>query len=125
MEHPDFVEGVSAKLIRRPAETPVWQPASLDEVSDADVEAFFTDEPTLQLLTTGDAAAYTSYPYGYIGLPREADVAAVIREGESRDKESVIQHFLEQKAHKAGVREKVEEILNRKTEARNGLLVWV
>ena len=30
MEHPDFIEGVTARLIRKPAQTPNWTPATLD-----------------------------------------------------------------------------------------------
>mgnify|MGYP001169931946 FL=1 len=47
MEHPDFVEGVSARLIRKPAQTPEWLKTTFDQVSETEVDSFFAD--TLRL----------------------------------------------------------------------------
>lgn len=125
MEHPDFVEGVSARLIRKPAEKPVWTVSELDQVSDEDVKAFFTNEPELQLLRTGgDRNAYKDYPHAWIGLPREAEVESVVRRGQAKTKDEVVASFVAAKDSKMGVREKVEEILNRRTETQDGVLVW-
>lgn len=126
MGHPDFVEGVSARLMRKPPEKPVWQPGSLDEVSWEDVDKFFVlpaGSDRLKLLNTGKGSQYTEYPHGWIGLPTEKDVEAVVKEG-GKSKDEVTKHFLQAKKQKLGVKEKVEEILDRKTKTENQGLVW-
>lgn len=124
MEHPDFVEGVSARLIAKPPQKPNWSPATLDEVSDADVEAFFSEPLTLELLNKGEGKAFADYPHAHIGLPRETEVEAVVKGSQKLDAEGVIKHFLQVKNGKMGVREKVEEILLRRTNEANGGLSW-
>ncbi|KAI9837262.1 MAG: hypothetical protein M1819_000336 [Sarea resinae] len=118
MEHPDFVEGVSARLLRKPAETPKWQPASIEESDDSVTEKFFTVEgdKRLQLLNEGAGTDYAEYPHAWIGLPSEREVERVVREGD-KTRAQVLQHFLRARNGKTGVREKVEEILQRKTRA--------
>jgi len=44
MGHPDFAEGIRARIIDKDRH-PRWRPASLDEVTTADVEAFFAPLP--------------------------------------------------------------------------------
>ena len=46
MEYPDFVNGVSAKLIHKPATKPVWNPPRLEEVQNSDVDRFFSEHST-------------------------------------------------------------------------------
>ncbi|KAL8947999.1 MAG: hypothetical protein Q9222_005781, partial [Ikaeria aurantiellina] len=56
MEHPDFVNGVSARLIHKPATKAVWEPSTLEAVTAEDVEAFFRieeGEEQLRLLSQG------------------------------------------------------------------------
>lgn len=124
MEHPDFVEGVSARLIRR--EDPKWSIASLDEVSDAEVESFFdtSSAAPLELLSMGTGSAYQDYPHAWIGLPREAEVERVVRDGEVTSRKAVVQHFVNAKNGKMGVKEKVEEILTRRTNETQSGLEW-
>lgn len=124
MEHPDFVEGVSAKLIHKPAKTPVWDPPTLDEVADVTVESFFDQPFTLELLSQGPETAYDDYPHAWIGLPRETEIEAVVKGSQRLDAEGVVQHFLRQKNGKMGVREKVEEVLARRTADNGGVLAW-
>ena len=125
MEHPDFVEGVSVKLIHKSKEQPKWNPATFDEVSDEEVASFIGTNPTdLELLNTGEGTDYKDYPHSWIGLPREIEVEAKVREGEIKDVEGVIQYFLHIKRHKMGVREKVQEILDRMTYDKGGVLQW-
>ncbi|KAK4944149.1 hypothetical protein LTR28_008309 [Elasticomyces elasticus] len=123
MEHPDFVEGVSARLMRKPPQQPKWTPESLDEVSDRDVAAFFDRTPELELLATGKGAAYVDYPHAWIGLPREVEVERVVKQG-GKMKEEVVQHFVAERNGKMGVREKVEEVLDRRTKEEKGQLLW-
>ncbi|KAI9827796.1 MAG: hypothetical protein M1832_004285 [Thelocarpon impressellum] len=129
MAHPDFTEGVSARLIRKPAETPKWQPSSLEGSDDALVEEFFKVEGAerLSLLKGGPDADYAEYPHAsWLGLPREADVEKVVREGD-KSRGDVVELFAEQRADKQGVREKVEEVLARKTrvDGPGGVCAWV
>lgn len=125
MFHPDFVSGVSARLLHKPPTTPVWQPGALSDVSDAEVDRFFRIAPgesRLPLLHPG--ADYTEYPHARFALPRETDIAAVVRES-GKPAEQVVQHFLRVTERKAGVRQKVEEVLARKTESTGRGLRWV
>jgi len=121
MEHPDFVEGVSSLLIRKPKTTPQWKPASLEAVSDAQVDSFFSPRPTLQLLSQND---YSDYPHAWIGLPREQEVQDFV--GEKRvTVEQVVEHFERKTGGKMGVREKVSEILGRKCDVlEEGMMSW-
>lgn len=125
MEHPDFIEGVEAKLVRK--EKPTWSLPRLEDVTDEMVDEFFTSEPNgLELLNVGKGAAYQDYPFAWIGLPREADVEKVLREGgPGMDAESIINRFLMEKGGKMGVREKIEEILQRQTVVEGGRMVWI
>ncbi|KAF1346193.1 ClpP/crotonase-like domain-containing protein [Delphinella strobiligena] len=124
MEHPDFVEGVSARLIHKPAKTPVWDPPTLAEVPDITVDSFFTDPLKLRLLKGGEGSAYPDYPHAWIGLPRETEVEAVVKGSQRLGFEGVVQHFLKGRNGKMGVREKVEEILHRRTAENDGGLSW-
>ncbi|KAI0403388.1 enoyl-CoA hydratase/isomerase [Xylaria palmicola] len=127
MQHPDFVEGVSARLIAKdPKPAPKWQPATLDEIAaEDDVAApFFElngDVPKLQLLTDRD---YEQYPYGSFGVPTERDVKDVVLEGTRTPKE-VIELFVTKKKGRQGISTVVEEILDRQTTIdAGGLAVW-
>lgn len=124
MEHPDFVEGVSARLIAKPPKTPEWDPPTMEEVADITVDSFFSEPLTLELLNQGRGTAYPDYPHAWIGLPRETDVEAVVKGGQRLDAEGVVQHFLHERKGKMGTREKVEEILGRRTHENDGLLSW-
>ena len=124
MEHPDFVEGVSSLLIRKPKTTPQWQPPRVDQVKDQDVNAFFEGTPELELLNSGEETNYGDYPHAWIGLPREAEVADLVRKRGKDGKQKIAEAFVNRTNGKQGVKEKVEEILNRKTEVRDGGLYW-
>ncbi|KAF2161267.1 hypothetical protein M409DRAFT_28305 [Zasmidium cellare ATCC 36951] len=125
MEHPDFVEGVTALLVDKPKRTPSWSPSTLEQVSNRDVDSFFSHETDFELLGTeagSNGQDYNNYPHAWIGLPREVDVYQQVRDGSS--KEAIIEHFEKQKNGKVGVREKVEDILLRKAEDVGGRLQW-
>jgi len=129
MQHPDFVEGVSSRLIRKPPTTPVWNPPSLETTDDAVTEQFFRveGEGRLPLYREGQGADYGEYPHAWIGLPREREVEACVREG-GRSRRDVLERFVGGRGGKVGAREKVVEILDRKTvESGSGKgkqLVW-
>ena len=126
MAHPDFTEGVSARLIRKPAEAPVWSPPSLSEVSDKDVEEMFRPVPggqQLDLFSTG-VSDYREYPY-QMGLPREEEVEEMVRQG-GKGRNAVVKEVLRRRKQRVGVREKVEEIIRRCcVKDDQGLLMWV
>ena len=112
MRHPDFVEGVTARLIDRKKERPNWQPRELEEVTDEMVREFFkkSSEGPLALLDGSASADYRAYPHADLGLPTESEILSV---AQNKMAEEVVQHFLKEKNGKVGVREKVEEVLER------------
>ncbi|KAF2973229.1 hypothetical protein GQX73_g348 [Xylaria multiplex] len=128
MQHPDFIEGVSARLIseERPRPTPKWQPANLEAVRPEDKieEPFFqrrVDVPWLKLLTTRD---YKEYRYGALGVPTETDVMRVVQEG-TKTPQEVIEHFVAKKNGRQGISTIVQEIVDRKTTTNvGGKAVW-
>ncbi|ORY17054.1 3-hydroxyisobutyryl-CoA hydrolase mitochondrial precursor [Clohesyomyces aquaticus] len=107
MAHPDFVEGVTARLIERKKERPSWQPNTLEDVRPADVARFFEGRSHLPLTSS---ANYKEYPHAWIGLPREEEILQ-LSTGISR--EDVVGKLLEKYEGKQGVREKVAEVLDR------------
>ncbi|KAL8736010.1 MAG: hypothetical protein Q9166_000572 [cf. Caloplaca sp. 2 TL-2023] len=126
MQHPDFVNGVSARLIHKPATKAQWDPPTLEGVSNEDVESFFRieeGEERLRLLTQG--LDYDRYPFERdLGLPREEHVERVVKE-KARERKEVVDMMVEAKEGKIGVREKVEEVLGRRTGNNGeGKVVW-
>ncbi|KAF1996791.1 3-hydroxyisobutyryl-CoA hydrolase mitochondrial precursor [Amniculicola lignicola CBS 123094] len=107
MAHPDFVEGVTARLIERKKERPNWQPNTLKDVKPAEVNKFFEQRVHLPLITTGD---YKEYPHAWIGLPREKEILSLAA---GTSTEQVVSTLLEKYEGKQGVREKVAEVLER------------
>ncbi|KAI0491056.1 enoyl-CoA hydratase/isomerase [Xylaria cf. heliscus] len=128
MRHPDFTEGVSARLLseQRPRPTPKWQPASLEAVNPEDnIEApFFSatkDVPALKLLTSRD---FDDYPYKSFGVPTEQEVEATVLEGTKTHRE-IIEYFIAKKNGRQGMGPIVNEILWRKTtKDENGRALW-
>jgi 3-hydroxyisobutyryl-CoA hydrolase len=129
MKHPDFVEGVSALLVRRPPTAPSWQPAKLEDISSStDVAApLFKDAgiPPMDLLVERD---YERYRYPEFSLPAEQDIKRLVQSGsqEGRTRNAVLRHFLAASKARQGVREVVQEVLDRKTESDDqGILRWI
>lgn len=126
MAHPDFVEGVSARLINRKKERPDWKPNTLSEVSPSSISRFFQRSPSLDLLNKDKDANYLAYPHAWIGLPTEAEMTAALDERlkaeqvkddpqiNGRIAEDVVNHFIQARGGKQGVREKAAEFVKRK-----------
>jgi 3-hydroxyisobutyryl-CoA hydrolase len=114
MHHPDFVEGVTARLIERSKERPNWAPNQLEDVTESQVGEFFKQVrgEKLGLLESGSHAQFKEYPHAKLALPTEEEILAVYKGGNVM-KEEVIQHFIKDRDGKVGVREKVEEVLER------------
>ncbi|KAF2825963.1 ClpP/crotonase [Ophiobolus disseminans] len=110
MAHPDFVEGVTARLIERRKERPNWQPNTLEAVKRRDVDEFFAGaDAKLPLISEVD---YKEYPHAWIGLPKEDEI---MREASGKKAEDVVASLLEKYEGKQGVREKIAEVLERNT----------
>ncbi|KAF2031123.1 3-hydroxyisobutyryl-CoA hydrolase mitochondrial precursor [Setomelanomma holmii] len=110
MAHPDFVEGVTARLIERKKERPNWQPNKLEDVKRRDVDAFFAGAENGEKLPLISEADYKEYPHAWIGLPKESEI---LREAAGKKAEDVVATLLEKYEGKQGVREKVAEVLER------------
>lgn len=122
MRHPDFVNGVRARLMSKPPTQAEWQPRTLAEVTDDYVDSFFTlPESRMDLL--GDAKFF-QYPHAKYALPSEADIERVVR-GSPNSSQDTIAGFVSQWGQKEGVREKVAEVLARRTvQTEEGLKWW-
>ncbi|KAJ5107157.1 3-hydroxyisobutyryl-CoA hydrolase [Penicillium angulare] len=124
MRHPDFVEGVKARLMSKPPRQAEWSPATLAEVTTEVVDKFFTapeDQEKLQLFSEGD---YHQYPHQRFALPSEAEIEAHVR-ARRRGADDVINHFVEESGHKEGVAEKVSEVLGRRLKKEGGEWKWI
>jgi 3-hydroxyisobutyryl-CoA hydrolase len=113
MEHPDFVSGVTAKLITKPPQQAKWNPPTLNEVSTKDVDKFFDvqGQERLNLLSDDD---YDSYPHDWLKLPSERQIMGFVKNAGTPSLEGVVDEFFKRTNGKEGVREKVEEVLRRR-----------
>ena len=135
MRHPDFNAGVTARLIDKPPKDPEWTPASVSSVQDADIEAMFRPPPKsqrLELLGPTDGRwDYKTYPH-HFGLPREEDIAEVVRQ-RGWTQRALVKRFekdaLARSGFAGGVKEKVQDVVartcNRGDGDVEGLLEWV
>lgn len=99
---------------------PEWSPASLSDVSDAAVEEYFTQETAPKLIMPRmEKDSKTRDPKKY-ALPAEELIMKVVK-GEHPSSpdtaitvEELLDRFDELTNNKAGVREKVLDVVNRK-----------
>ncbi|GAA5894680.1 hypothetical protein JCM6882_006657 [Rhodosporidiobolus microsporus] len=146
--HPDFKTGVTDLLIKKikpEVQRPAWKPDSLQEVNDTDLQTlFFSNQPPFssppvphldfkQTRRSRPRALqpYKESPHAKYLLPREKDVEKIVKgEDAGSDeyavtKEEVVDRLVKRYNGKVGVREKVEEILSRKTrEGEQRTLTW-
>jgi 3-hydroxyisobutyryl-CoA hydrolase len=108
MSHPDFVEGVTARLINRTKSRPNWTPNTLADVKRRDIADFFAQ--STEKLALVSEVDYKEYPHAWIGLPREDEI---LREAGGKTREDVVETLLEKYEGKQGVREKIAEVLER------------
>jgi 3-hydroxyisobutyryl-CoA hydrolase len=125
MRHPDFTEGVSALLIKKPAVKPTWQPASLDEVRpEHNIADDFFQKPTANLINTLNQDDYKVQPYVQYSLPSEKDVETLVRAG-GKSQKAIVDYFVELRRGKQGIRQVVQEIVDRKTRVEGGTVCWI
>ncbi|TGZ82954.1 ClpP/crotonase [Ascodesmis nigricans] len=127
MEHPDFVEGVEARLMK-PGRTPVWSPPTLEETNESVTDAFFEIQEgvteRLQLLKSPDTHDYLRYPHEHIGLPNESAIARVVKE-RKRTRSEIVDVLSDEYKGKLGLKSKVYDALDRLAEADEaGYLTW-
>jgi len=130
-EKSDFKEGVRARLIEK-TNAPRWDPPSLSDIPDAHIKDFYFKSKTDKILNFLNLKSFENYPYARFGLPTEEDIRRLVT-GELPDagamgmtEEEVIDFFLKENRGKIGTREKVSEVLRRKTvEIGNRALKWV
>ncbi|KAK7910929.1 enoyl-CoA hydratase/isomerase [Apiospora marii] len=128
MQHPDFVEGVTAQL-GKPRRTPSWQPASLEAVpADGSIsEPFFqTGGPGMPRQWAPMVArdTYSEYPHAYVGNPSETEVELFVKNNRATRRQ-VVEEFVQRKRGRQGIQTIIEEILDRKTNRdEEGVLSW-
>lgn len=121
MRHPDFVEGVKARLMSKPPRQANWQPASLQEVTQEYVDSFFKipeGESPIQLYSDGD---FHDYPHAKYALPSEKNIEAFVRGSSGK---ATPEEFVAKWGDKEGLREKVAEVLARRTVRTADGLKW-
>jgi 3-hydroxyisobutyryl-CoA hydrolase len=131
MRHPDFVEGVSARLISKPARNPVWSPSRLEDVTTEHVDAFFTAPLSQELLPTEPETLptfhetnYKEYPHAKYALPSEKAIEKFVR-GKNATGSATIDEFVKNWGRKEGIRAKVTDVLGRRTKKIGNGFEWI
>ncbi|CAG8653964.1 7404_t:CDS:2 [Acaulospora morrowiae] len=132
LEKSDFKTGVKAVLIDKIKEKPKWDPSTLKDITLQDIENYYFSDSNskLELLKN---ISYENYPFSRFNLPSEEEIRKVVT-GETPDagsmsmtQQEVVDFFMKDRKGKIGVREKVLEVLNRKTIVKKGQedLTWI
>src|SRR5204863_6793088 len=112
---------------------PKWNPSKLDDISDNEIAKFYFESLEKYHLNLLNIRSFENYPYSRFALPTEEEIRKVVT-GETPDagsvsmtKKEIIDFFLKDRKAKIGVREKVSEVLNRKTTQIDGQegLKWI
>ncbi|KAI8337104.1 ClpP/crotonase-like domain-containing protein [Chlamydoabsidia padenii] len=116
----DFKEGVYKTLVHR-GQKSEWQPATLDKVDDLTIKSDYFNAPsplTLKMITNKD---FKQYPHRKYMLPTEEDIKQVVT-GEAADvgnyaltRDEIVDYLVRDRKGKQGVKQKVSEVLSRKT----------
>ncbi|KAI7869894.1 mitochondrial 3-hydroxyisobutyryl-CoA hydrolase [Spinellus fusiger] len=126
---PDFKEGVTARLIKKVE--PVWNPSTLAEVDNRTIRTKFFDTPGKQSLDLLSLRTFSQHPFLKYTLPTEDAIRRVVTGEDSvgisiAHHQTVLQHFVSSRQGKFGVREKVLDVLDRKTKGEQGQkLEWI
>lgn len=135
---PDFVAGVDHFLVKREktARAP-WSPATLSDLPQSTLQDLFFSgkhgsSTKLSKLPPGPShTAYTEYPHAAFALPSEQLIGQVVKgelksSGSAAVTEGDVQNWFAREWNaKIGVREKVKEVLERRTtKGEDGTLRW-
>ncbi|CAG8443405.1 2026_t:CDS:2 [Acaulospora colombiana] len=132
MEKSDFKTGVTAVLIKKTSEKPDWNPSNIEDVTLKDVENFYFSHSGSKLKLL-NSISFENYPFSRFNLPSEEEICKVVT-GETPDagsmsmsQQEVVDFFLKDRKGKIGVREKVLEVLDRKTTVKGDQegLTWI
>ncbi|SGY75698.1 BQ5605_C005g03439 [Microbotryum silenes-dioicae] len=145
--HPDFRVGVTHLLVDKRKDRAPWSPSSLAEVEDSTILKNFFSNPApfsnppvkpLQKRAPESARPYREYPHARFSLPSERQIKDIVT-GEAKGsgkfamtKDEVVARVAQEAqrlsggAEKIGLREKVNEVLQRKCRVgEQGTLRWV
>ncbi|CEG78158.1 hypothetical protein RMATCC62417_12804 [Rhizopus microsporus] len=120
----DFHEGVEAMFLSKPRRKPRWEPSRLGDISDEEIDQLYFNQPAPNQLILSSKKDLKHYPYARYSLPTEEDVRLAITgegpefklEGRLKAQEDIISWFVSGHRGKWGVKEKVQDILDRKAE---------
>lgn len=116
-------------FISKPRRKPVWDPPALNELSEDDVNELYFSNQSPNELTFASNLDMRHYPFSRYALPSEESVRQVITGDEANNRltteREIVEWFLKGSHGKRGVREKIADILSRKTSSteKEGL-VW-
>lgn len=141
MHSREFYIGVENLLILKKPDMPAWPGLSLTELANESEKAeallneyILPKEGEDERLELDRGTDYTRYPHWWVGLPSEEEIKKKVEapymaggSGLLAGREEVVQYFVDTRRGKEGVREKVEECLDRKTRKgeKTGKLEWV
>jgi 3-hydroxyisobutyryl-CoA hydrolase len=119
----DFHEGVQATFLNKPRRKPEWEPKNLSDVLDEDIDRLYFSHLAPNQLTLAARKDLRHYLHARYSLPTEEDVRLAITgegpefrlEGRLKAEEDIVSWFVNGHKGKWGVKEKVLDILDRKT----------
>lgn len=121
-------------LVEKTRERPLWQPATLEEVTQEKVDQFFDPRSPYQLDVPAVAEPPKAARYFRYALPTEEEIGAAVigshaNSGDmGKTAEEIVSLFERLRPGKIGVRQKVEEVLARKctlVDNADGNFVWL
>lgn len=132
---PDFITGVNKLLIEKKSERPDWSPSTLEETSPSDVIKSFFDTASPYVANAPQLKMNRSSSPGdkltRFALPTEATIQGAIQgslpgSGSfALTPQELITSFEGRYGQKLGLRQKIEEVINRKCQVENGYLKWL
>lgn len=128
----DFHEGVEATFLDKPRRKPQWQPPQLAGITEDDIDQLYFLEPSPNPLSLPSKLDLRKYPYARFALPSQEEVRLAVTgegpefkmEGRLKELDEIVTWFVNGHKNKWGVKEKVLDILNRKTKSTSEGLVW-
>ncbi|KAI9280500.1 ClpP/crotonase-like domain-containing protein [Sporodiniella umbellata] len=128
----DFHEGVQAAFLNKPRRKPVWSPPNIKDILEEDIEQLYFSQHAPNHLTLPIKKDLKHYPYSRYSLPTEEELRLAITgegpefklEGRLKAEEDIVSWFVNGHKGKWGVKEKVLDILARKTVMTEDGIQW-